>query len=122
MDPRRRPHEDTDRRLQNAPVMVLSPSIQADVRRAATIEWQAARRIAVTPPRGAQTDSRPRGRPPFGKTLSSRSIPVATCSVVCAPPVSGVASGNFCWMSARSAATEVDIERNGEEVQSQSGE
>lgn len=36
-------------------------------------------------------------------------MPVATCSVVCAPPVSGAALGKRSWMSARRAATEVGI-------------
>ena len=71
---------------QNAPAMVVSPSIHAERSPAATTEWQAARRMAVAPPNGAHTDSRARGSPPLGSTLSSALIPVATCSVVCAPP------------------------------------
>src|SRR5678810_604415 len=62
--------------------------------------------MAVAPPWGAQTASRARGSPPFGKILSSAPIPVATCSVVCDPPVSGVASGKRCSMRARSVAIE----------------
>src|SRR6476660_2502900 len=70
--------------------------------------------MAVAPPCGAHTESRPRGSPPLGNTLSSAAIPVATCSVVCAPPVSGVASGKRCWISARRAAMDVDM--RGEEA------
>ena len=70
--------------------------------------------MAVAPPCGAHTESRPRGRPPLGSTLSSAAIPVATCSVVCAPPVSGVASGKRCSISARRAAMDVDM--RGEEA------
>src|SRR6476661_4412492 len=67
--------------------------------------------MAVAPPCGAQTESRPRGSPPLGSTLSSAAIPVATCSVVCAPPVRGVASGKRCSISARRAAMDVDMGR-----------
>ena len=55
-------------RFQNAPATVFSPSIHAERSPVATTEWQAARRIAVDPPCGAHTDSRPLGSPPLGST------------------------------------------------------
>src|SRR6516164_2474840 len=74
--------------------------------------------MAVAPPNGAHTDSRARGRPPLGNTLSSSTIPVATRSEICAPPVRGVASGNRSWIRARKAATDVAAIRvdKGQEV------
>src|SRR5215475_9665239 len=77
--------------------------------------------MAVAPPNGAHTDSRARGSPPLGSTLSSSAIPVTTrvaYSAVCSPPVRGVASGNRCWIRARKAATDVEAIRvdKGQEV------
>ena len=89
---------------QNSPAIVPSPSIHAERSPAAATVWHAALRIAVAPPFGSQTESRPRGSPPLGRMPSRGAMPVATGSAV--RWVTGVASGNRCSSSERRRAAE----------------